>query len=229
MAISRFQQGSGSFDLSVFFQWLNAHKSGTFLENMTLTNSTTSHTNDTITITDTDSTVKIMANQGNHVPVLDFTAGSFNMEYGTQAASGATAYLVGALLCSKGLIIQYNGSYLTYNNINNYGIAVTVDNNEKLAFIANHSLIPAPDETITSWSTGATGSTTSAQRTCRPNFQASSTSLAPITAQGNDDNLYLPYAYAAISTQLNQEGMYAVVIDGKQYISNGVWYIKDGD
>lgn len=227
MAISTFLQSSGTLDLSVFFQWLNAHKSGTFLENMTLTNSTTTNTNDTITIADTDSTIKIMANEGNHVPVLDYTSGSFNMEYGTQAVNGAKAYIVGALLCSKGLIVQYNGSYNTYTNINNYGVAITVDNNEKLAFIVNHSLLPASDETITSWDTGATGSTTSAQRTCRPNFQANLTSLAPITAQGNDDNLYLPYAYAAISTQLTSEGLYAVSINGDNYITNGVWYIAD--
>ena len=62
MAISRFQQSSGSFDLSAFYQWLNAHKTDTFLENMTLSNTTTTHTNDTITITDTDSTMTIMAN-----------------------------------------------------------------------------------------------------------------------------------------------------------------------
>lgn len=227
MAIAQFRQGSGSTDLSAFYQWLSANSTGTFLEGLTMANTTTTNTNDTITISDSGETVTIMANQGNHVPVFEYTTGDYVVEYGTQAATGATAYVTGALLCSKGLIIQYVGSYLSYSDVNYYGIAITVDSNGKLASITNQSLIPAQDETITTWNAVAAGSTDNAQRKCRPLFGASLTSLAQITAQGIDNTLTLPYAYAAISTQINAEGLYSVLIDGASYISNGVWYIRD--
>lgn len=225
MSISRFQQASGSRDLSTFFAWLNAHKGGTFLENLTLTNTTSRSSNDTVNFIDTDSSAFIRANQGSGYDVIYYTSGSFSMTSNTASSSSSYAYLVGALLCTKGLIVQfyaYDGS----SNFDYYAFCITVDNNGKLAAIKGGHI---NTNQITTWYTAATGSTANAQRNCRPNFQANQTSLAPITAQGIDTNLYLPYAYAAISTQLNQEGLYIVAINGDPYITNSVWYIKDGD
>jgi hypothetical protein len=136
---------------------------------------------------------------------------------------------VGALLCNKGLIVQYYGKYDSSNSNDYYGVCLTVDSNGKLSALVSTKHIPDESTAINTWITCAAGSTADTQRSCRPFFGASLTSLAPITAQGIDNTLVLPYAYAAISTQLNQEGLYAVSINGSNYITNGVWYIKDGD
>ena len=37
----------------------------------------------------------------------------------------------------------------------------------------------------------------------------------------------LPYVYAALTTQLNNEGLQSVEIDGVPFITNGIFYIKD--
>lgn len=230
MAISRFQQASGSTNLSAFYQWLITNKAGTFLENVTIVNTTASHTNDRIVLSSANSDVYIDSAIGDGAAVLQFVSGSLTFVARTEANAYAEDYITGALLCNKGLIIQFYGQFAAGSNYNNaYGVCITVDNNGELAIISTTGAIPTSTTEITTWVSCAAGSTSTAQRNCRPFFQANLTSLAPITAQGTDTELRLPYAYAAISTQLNQEGLYPIVIDGKQYITNGVWYIKDGD
>ena len=230
MAISRFQQASGSTNLSAFYQWLITNKAGTFLEDVTIVNTTVSHTNDRIVLSSANSDVYIDSAIGNGAAVLQFVSGSLTFVARTEANSYAEDYITGAILCSKGLIMQFYGQFAQGSNYNNsYGVCVTVDNNGELAIISTTGAIPTSTTEITTWVACAAGSTTNAQRNCRPYYQANRTALAPITAQGNDVELSLPYAYAAISTQLNQEGLYPVAINGDNYITNGVWYIKDGD
>ena len=229
MAISTFSQASGTTDNSNFYSWLNSHKSGTIFEDCTITNTTTTATNDTVTITDGTITISITARTTYGVTVISYTGSTLgDVNLTTSAGNEATACITGAILCDYGLILKITGNYLS-PVVTTYGYCITTDNAGKLALLSSSTTIPAQDPTITTWNTYTATSTTAAPRSVCPYYSANLTSLAPITAQGNDDNLYLPYAYAAISTQLNQEGMYAVVIDGKQYISNGVWYIKDGD
>ena len=227
MAISTFSQASGTTDNSNFYSWLNSHKSGTIFEDCTITNSTTTATNDTVTITDGTITISITARTTYGVTVISYTGSTLgDVNLTTSAGNEATACITGAILCDYGLILKFTGNYLS-PVVTTYGYCITADNAGKLALLSSSSTIPAEVPTITSWSTYTATSTTAAARSVCPYYSANLTSLAPITAQGNSNNLYLPTAYAAISTQLSAEGLYAVSIDNTSYITNGVWYIAD--
>ena len=227
MAISTFSQASETTDNSNFYSWLNSHKSGTIFEDCTITNTTTTATNDTVTITDGTITISITARTTYGVTVISYTGSTLgDVNLTTSAANQAIACITGAILCDYGLILKFTG-YYTSPMISTYGYCITADNAGKLALLSSSSIIPAQDPTITSWSTYTATSTTAAARSVRPYYSANLTSLAPITAQGNSNNLYLPTAFAAISTQLSAEGLYAVSINGDNYITNGVWYIAD--
>ena len=235
MAISRFMQRNTT-DLSQFYQWLNDNKSGTFLENLTITNSTTSKTNDTVTITDTNATLTIIsrstAGSATSQNVFIYSSSGQSKTIKTYASANATAYLNKAILNSKGLILQYYGVYSGPSDISNsYGIAITVDSNGELSCIttSDNTILSSTSNTIRTLCVYTPTSTTSAEATCRPYFNANLTCIAPITAQGVDNSLSLPYAYAALRTQLLSEGLQAVKINGDDYITNGVWYIRDGD
>lgn len=229
MAIVRFQRASGTADLSAFLDWLNAHKEGTFLEDLTLTNTTTTQTNDTLTITDTDSSAQIISRTASNAVVFRYVGGTVEHEIKTSISSGSNAYVVGALLCSKGLLIHIYGNYNTERANDYYGICLTVDSSGKLAAVLSTSAATSSSSQISVWNTCAAGSTSVAQRECRPFYGSSLTSLAQISAQGIDNTLVLPYAFAAISTQLNAEALNSVLIDGAPFITNGAWYIRDAD
>lgn len=227
MAISTFSQASGITNNTNFYNWLNSHKSGTFLENCTITNSTDTYIADTVTITDGTITISITARKTYGVTVISYTGSTLgDVNLTTSAGNEATACITGAILCDYGLILKFTGNYLS-PVITTYGYAITQDNAGKLALLSSSTTIPAQDPTITTWNTYTATSTTAAPRSVCPYYSANLTSLAPITAQGNSNNLYLPTAFAAISTQLTSEGLYAVSISGDNYITNGVWYIAD--
>jgi hypothetical protein len=147
-------------------------------------------------------------------------------------ATGTIAYIVGAILCNKGLLLKYDAMNYNGQYIVSYAVGVTIDDDGKLAVIVTspESYIPPSNTSAISQWIAITSKTIAENDTaCRPYFGANLTSLAPITAMAIDTNARLPYAYAAISTQLNQEGLQAISINGDNYITNGVWYIKDGD
>lgn len=231
MAISRYQGGSTT-NLGNFANWLNEHKQGTFLENLTITLSQTINTNDTLSISDDEVTVKFTVQSGSNKECFRFTGESFTTTRNNSGGTDVTAYITGALLCNKGLMLQYYAGYNSSTSVTVYAVCITVDSNGKLAAIvtAESNSIPESNSSqITKWATCTSESTSDITRTCRPSYSANLTSLAPITAMAIDPNARLPYAYAAISTQLNSEGLSPVIIDGAPYITNGVWYIKDGD
>lgn len=231
MAISRYQ-GESTTNLGNFANWLNEHKQGTFLENLTITLSQTINTNDTLSISDDEVTVKFTVQTGSNKECFKFTGESFTTTRSNSDGTGATAYITGALLCNKGLMLKYYAGYSSSTSVTICAVCITLDNNGKLATITtaeNYRIPESSSSQITKWATYTSESTSNSACTCRPYFEANLTSLAPITAMGIDTNARLPYAYAAISTQLNSEGLSPVIIDGAPYITNGVWYIKDGD
>ena len=77
MAIVRFQQPSGSTSLANFFEWLNEHKEGTFLEDLTITNTTTVNTNDTLSIADDDVTIKFTVQSGSNKELFRYSSDDF--------------------------------------------------------------------------------------------------------------------------------------------------------
>lgn len=230
MAINRFQQ-SASANVTALYNWLNANKAGTFLENVTISKNIDTHqSNDTITLTKGNVTIKIIANYHySGSDVLTYTSGNFSFSVKCPSYSDNSTYISGALLCTNGLFIQFNGKASSTFTGNNYGACITVDNNGNLALISTSTTIPDTTTQITLWETAAGDSTVKQSYNLRPAYGANLTSLAPLVAQGTQSNLYLPYAYAAICTQLNGEGLLGVSINGDNYITNGVWYIKDGD
>lgn len=233
MAISRFTQESTT-NLSLFYQWLNDNKNGTFLENLTIENTTTTNANDTITISDTNATLTIISRgTANGQKVVVYSSSAISKTIKTYASTTSSAYLVKAILNNKGLILQFYGVYDNQagHTSNSCGIAVTVDSNGELSLISTStSTIPTSDGmNVSSLYVYTPSSTSAAGATCRPFFNANLTCIAPITAQGVDNDLSLPYAYAALRTQLLSEGLQGVTINGADYITNGVWYIKDGD
>ena len=231
MAISRFTSGSTT-NLGNFANWLNEHKQGTFLENLTIALSQTVNTNDTLSISDDEVTIKFTVRSGSNKECFRFTGESFTTARSNSGGTDVTAYITGALLCNKGLMLQYYAGYSSSTSVTICAVCITLDSNGKLAAIATTGNYKIPEDNtsqITKWATCTSESTSDSTRTCRPYFGANLTSLAPITAMSIDTNARLPYAYAAISTQLNSEGLSPVIIDGTPYITNGVWYIKDGD
>lgn len=231
MAISRFQ-GERTNNLSTLFNWLNANKSGTFLENLTITNTTTVNTNDKLSIADDEVTIRFTVQSGKSAECFKFLSADWTQTRYTANATGTIAYIVGAILCNKGLLLKYDAMNYNGQYIVSYAVGVTIDNDGKLAAIvtAPESYIPPSNTSAISQWIAITSKTIAENDTaCRPYFGANLTSLAPITTMAIDTNALLPYAYAAISTQLNSEGLSPVIIDGAPYITNGVWYIKDGD
>ncbi|MBR5164482.1 MAG: hypothetical protein IKW87_02870 [Ruminococcus sp.] len=227
MAIVRFQQPSGSTSLANFCEWLNEHKEGTFLEDLTVTNTTTVNTNDTLSIADDDVTIKFTVQSGSNKELFRYSSDDFTKVLKTTNGTEVTAYIVGALLCDNGLMLQYYAGYNSSTWRDNYGVCITVDSNGQLAALTVTSVIPESTTEISVWDTCTAQSTTTARRNCRPYYGASMTALAQITAQGIDNTLRLPDAYAAITTQLSAEALNSVLIDGALYITNGVWYIRD--
>ena len=231
MAISRFSSGSTT-NLGIFANWLNEHKQGTFLENLTITLSQTINTNDTLTIADDEVTIKFTVQSGSNKESFRYSSDDFTKVLKTTNGTDVTAYIVGALLCDNGLMLQYYAGYSSSTWRDNYGVCITVDSDGKLAAIVttgNNTIPESNSSQITTWATCTSESTSDSTRTCRPSYSVNLTSLAPITAMSIDTNARLPYAYAAISTQLNEEGLQAISINGDNYITNGAWYIKDGD
>ena len=229
MAIKKFSQNQ-TLDMTLFKQWIDENKSGTFLENLTITLEQATNPNDAIKFLDNDGTYFILrtTNGATSFQMYQYhTSGGTNIIRTTEAYSQATAYLYGAILCQKGMILRYyariGSSAYTYV----YSIAITVDNNGKLSTIVGANSVFSTD--ISNFITFSPTATEWGKCTAYPCFGAKSTCLAPLTIEGLTESLMLPYAFVAVKTQLLNLGLEAVQIDGKQYITNGVWYIKDGD
>ena len=124
MAIVRFQQPSGSTSLANFFEWLNEHKEGTFLEDLTITNTTTVNTNDTLSIADDDVTIKFTVQTGSNKESFRYSSDDFTKVLKTTNGTDVTAYIVGALLCDNGLMLQYYAGYSSSTWRDNYGDAL---------------------------------------------------------------------------------------------------------
>lgn len=232
MAVKKFQQ-SPSLDLSALYDFLNANKEGTFLENVTLTL--------TKSAADTENG-KIVFDIGEGELFIESSLATTGSEivsyqgeyitnlmgnYGT-GSSRTPVYFEAALLCSKGLIISVN------TNNSNSGkqidrIIITVDNDDKLALItpSEHAFKFASSDT--GYNINAYDSTELTTVSVSPAYGMNKTSLAPVALTALSTDRYLPYAYAALTTQLDAEGLQSVLIDGAPFITNGIWYIKDGD
>ena len=220
MAISKFSQ-TASTDMTNLLSFLNANKVGTFLENVEMVLSGTT------ALTLTGQNTSIIINTGS--VAQDSKTVTYNGAITTgikaRSATSITVNITNAMLCKNGLILQ---PYTKFNSdISNIPqIVITVDNKGDLAVIFQAAAYT--HSAITGYRVTASDSPIEVKVTLTPNQGAAKTSLAPIVPLCNDNNNGLPYAYAAIHTELSGVSLSAVTINGEKYITNGIWFVKDG-
>jgi len=211
------------------YNFLNTNKAGTFLDDVTieLSEDTTK-----LTISTANATFEISAGEiAGTANIATFTA---NVTSSLAARDGVSGFypvrIKGAILCNKGLIFDVSSDYG-----HSPEIALTVDNIGELAVIFKYRssfLSSGPSVSVNSISgyrITATGSSSQATVALTPQYGARKTSLAPIVPMCNDNSISLPYAYAALHTQAPDVGLQSMRMNGSNYITNGVWYIKDGE
>ena len=245
MAISK-----GFFDkwdrgVTELITFLNENKTGTFLENISLTEYTdgssypkirflqtlegTGNTNDikltTSSSSEYRSTVSYLVKR-NDATVINFATNDNDQ-------SSFWRYMYDCLLCANGLIVRQR----IYDSSSSYRIVtpfiLTVDNNGRLVvFCVNRGkTVYAVDANYSTYSSylvmsDQTPAVKSINTT--PAYTTNRTCLAPIAIpSSNQVDLYLPYTWVASQTQLSSPGLYAVRINGVDYITNGTIYIKD--
>lgn len=230
MSISRFNLQTPASNAQSFYDFLNTNKTGTFLENTTIE---LSQDTSTLTIATANATFEIhigsVAGTNNIVTLTgDIVSGLL-----ARAGNSSTYAILmkEAILCNNGLIINI----FWEGHSNSPEILLTIDNTGELAVILKSSSAfitggsSASVATISGYRVTAAGSSSEATVTLTPQYGAQKTSLAPIVPMCNDNSISLPYAYAALHTQAPDVGLQSMRMNGSNYITNGVWYIKDGE
>lgn len=232
MSIYKFSQGK-TFNMTVFCDWLNDHKTGTFLEDMTITVTTSTGSNDSVKIYDSTNGEYIQYTAINSYSgrlVLQYNDGTSTVcTKSTTSISGAytTAYISEAILCNNGMIVKYqnDGSGYWYWN------CLTVDENGKLSLIiTSNATIPHADNNAStdgSFYIYSPSSTTIPAIYLFTIYGQNKTILTPMPVNVSGDVSFLPYAYTAVYAELNGLGLAAVRMNNEDYITNGTFYVKD--
>lgn len=232
MSIYKYSLQEATANLDGFYAWLNANKAGTFLENFTI-----SHGD--------ENKISILNGSGYGITFSANPSGTswentplFTYTYQNTSVISYkwtnTDYLLfkGAILCSKGLIIETVGknSNSGLYDITSSEICITVGSDNELAMVYGWQL--AGNLAWNLPTNGAASATivsdgiSSYVYNLQPNFSANYTALAPLIAQSNK---YLPYVCIAAATELPDSHLYDVNIGGIKYITNGKWYVRDGE
>ena len=230
MSISRFNLETSASNMQPLYNFLNINKAGTFLDDVTIE---LSQEDTKLTISTANATFEI--NTGSIAGTDNIATFTANVTSSLAARAGvSSSYSVrikGAILCNNGLIFDISSDYKGHSP----EIAVTVDNAGELAVIFKDSSSflsggsSADINAISGYRVTDTNSSSRATVTLTPQYGAQKTSLAPIVPMCNDNSILLPYAYAALHTQASGIGIQAMRMNGSNYITNGVWYIKDGE
>lgn len=233
MAISKYVPTTISYDPSTFANFLSTNKVGTFLENCTI--ESYSKTDDRKALGVSKNNVKIeifclkSGTGGQRVYFGYYTSASSStaaVVFKSMANTGNFVGYEGIVLCNNGFLIQLGGIPASRDSTTHFWIGVTVDKNGDLSVI-----IPNSDNPVAGYTDGysvfvnSTNGASSVNLTTR--YNSILTSIAPIVPAGADNTNTLPYAYAALNSQLSGIGIAAVTINGSNYISNGFLYIKD--
>lgn len=228
MAISKFVTAN-TYDLTAFYNWLQAKKAGTFLENMTISLSEATATGSTLTIASENAVFTFNPKVSrNEYVIASLTGEAATQEYRYSAMlhNSAGTLLTGALLCTNGIIIDV---YTMYNSngswCNNY-IGITVDSSGEVAFFRRDGNIN--NNTPSGYIGIAYKSTAQKATSLTPAYGSPLTSIAPIVPQTSENDITFPHTFAALHTQQSGLGLAAVSIGADKYITNGYWYIKDG-
>lgn len=229
MSISRFNLETPASNMQSFYDFLNSNKAGTFLDDVTIE---LSQDTTTLTISTANATFEIHAGSiAGTSNLATFTANTTSAIVAKAGSTGAQEIQIkGAVLCKNGLIID-----MYWYNVHSPEIALTIDNNGELAVIfkSSSSFIGSGSSasiiSISGYQVTDTNSSSKATVTLTPQYGAQKTSLAPMVPMCNDNSISLPYAYAALHTQAPDVGLQSMRMNGSNYITNGVWYIKDGE
>lgn len=145
-------------------------------------------------------------------------------------------YIYGAIVCSNGILFKTYGrintsSYGTYYDfgfaLDKFGYLVLLT---RVQISDSYARLPA-DSSCYDWQViGINTPTISPTLKLKPHFGAERTALSPIIPCGSysgSEGNFLPNAYFGTQTQLSGMGLTAVRINGVDYITNGVIYIRD--
>ena len=245
MAISKGFFDKWTHGVTELITFLNENKAGTFLEDITIeeypddiyypkirflqTLEGTDNTNDvkltTSSASNYKSTVSYLVKR-NDTTIINFSTNDSDQ-------SSFYRYMYDCLLCANGLIVRQR----IYDSSSTYKIVtpfiLTVDNNGRLVvFCVNRgkNIYPVDGNYSTYGSYLVMSDQTTAVKSIvtQPTYTTNRTCLAPIAIPAsNQVDLYLPHAWVASQTQLSTPGLYAVRINGVDYITNGTIYIKD--
>lgn len=226
MAISKFVTAN-TYDLTAFYNWLQAKKAGTFLENMTISLSNATATGSTLTIASENATFTFNPKQGTQAWTVISLAGESGTWTNVTSATGYSGdgtFFGGALLCTNGIILRTSSlNNTTYTD--NYFV-ITADSSGEVAFVRRNA--NANQGANANGYIGiAYKSTAQKTTTLTPTYGSPLTSIAPIVPQTSENDITFPYAFAALHTQQSGLGLAAVSIGTDKYITNGYWYVKD--
>lgn len=230
MAIHKLAAGQYS-DLNALYNLITANKAGTFLANLTIE---LSNSNKTLTISNGTAYLKITVSSSLQTFDAIVFHGKYNNAYGSGTQIYGQAYLTGAYLCSNGLIFSiYANDGAVGNSYKTRYHVLTTESGGGLALIMGYPSDYAGSGSGVEYNDSGF-SIISENSTTVPIIKTVSrkgsqlTSLAPLFPSSGDDNIILPNAYVAVCTQQSDTGLATVLINGKSYITNGRWYIKDG-
>ena len=225
MAINKFTTPN-TCDLTTFYNWLQQNKTGTFLEDMTITLQSASSSESTLTIASTHATITIkFQSTASLFNVCSYVGanGTWNCPSNGTSYSAAYTQLAGAVLCANGMIMKtYSNNSSTQTTYNYF--ALTADDTGEIAAIYPDRNINAAD--VQGYKVIAYKSIATPIVTLMPAFNTPLTSIAPIVATASPVATITNF-FAALHTQQDGLGLAAVSIGNDKYITNGYWYVKD--
>ena len=226
MAISKFVTAN-TYDLTAFYNWLQAKKAGTFLETMTISLSDATATGSILTIASENAIFTFNPKQSTQewaVISLAGESGTWTNVASATGYSGNGTVFGGALLCTNGILLRMSSlNNTTYTD--NY-VVITADSSGEVAFVRRN--VDANKGADANGYIGIAYKSTAQKTTIlTPTYGSPLTSIAPIVPQTSENDITFPYAFAALHTQQSGLGLAAVSIGNDKYITNGYWYVKD--
>lgn len=226
MAISKFVTAN-TYDLTAFYNWLQAKKAGTFLENLTMELTAAADTGSTLTIASANATLTFITQTTPATSAtVKLTGETKERVYNCRGSSsvGGGVRISGAILCTNGIIIRVYTQNSSSTWVTNY-FGITVDSSGEVAFFHRDGYIN--DNTLTGYVGIAYKSTDQKVTALTPTYDSPLTSIAPIVPTTSENDITFPHAFAALHTQQSGLGLAAVSIGTDKYITNGYWYVKD--
>jgi len=146
-------------------------------------------------------------------------------------------WIYGVIVCSNGILFKTYGRRDANSWSTSYDYGFTLDKFGTLTFLCrleyyDYYYRTPPKSGVYQWQAIGVGTPTLGSSTLilKPQYNMDRTALSPIIPSGGysgSEGNFLPNAYFGTQTQLSGEGLTAVRINGVDYITNGVIYIRD--